>query len=99
MYLEEKEMLNEHQAGFRKERCTTDQIHKLVQMAADRIQEKKDDELATIVTFFDFQRAYDKVWREGLIWKMIKMNIPYSLIKCTRLFLSARKTTVEVNGT
>ena len=97
-YLEENGMLNEHQAGFRKERCTTDQIHKLVQMAADRIQEK-GDELSTVVTFFDFQWAYDKVWREGLISKMIEMNIPYSFVKYTRLFLSARKTTVEVNGT
>ena len=30
---------------------------------------------------------------------MIKMNIPYAFIKYTRLFLSARRTTVEINGT
>ena len=41
-YLEEHGLLNENQAGFRKERCTTDQIHKLVQMASDKLHSAKD---------------------------------------------------------
>ena len=123
--MEERNLINKDQAGFRKDRCTTDQITKLVQMASDQMQEKKtkkkkrggankrksdingndqskkkdDDEgVATIVTFFDFERAYDKVWREGLIHKMIKLGIPYSFIKYTRHFLSARRTAVEINN-
>ena len=96
-YMEENQLFNECQAGFRKERSTTDQIVKLVQMATDRMQ-NTDGEVATVVTFFDFERAYDKVWREGLISKMIKLDIPYRFIKYTRLFLSARKTMVEING-
>ena len=124
--MEERNLINKEQAGFRKERCTTDQVTKLVQMASDQMQEKKtkkkkkrggagkrksdingndqskkkdDDEgVATIVTFFDFERAYDKVWREGLIHKMIKLGIPYSFIKYTRHFLSARRTAVEINN-
>ena len=47
---------------------------------------------------FDFSRVYDKVWREGLIHKMIKMKVPYRFVRYTRLFLSARKTMVEING-
>ena len=97
-FMESNQLLNENQAGFRKERCTTDQVHKLVQMASDKMHEN-DDGTATIVTFFDFSRAYDKVWREGLLSKMIKLNVPYRFIKYTRLFLSARKTMVEINGT
>ena len=95
--MEENQLFNECQAGFRKERSTTDQIVKLVQMATDRMQ-NTDGEVATVVLFFDFERAYDKVWREGLISKMIKLDIPYRFIKYTRLFLSARKTMVEING-
>ena len=97
-YLEEHGLLNENQAGFRKERCTTDQIHKLVQMASDKLHSSKDG-TTTMVTFFDFSRAYDKVWREGLLHKMIKMKLPYRFIKYTRLFLSTRATYVEINGT
>ena len=96
-YMEENHLFNECQAGFRKERSTTDQVVKLVQLATDRMQ-NTDGEVATLVTFFDFERAYDKVWREGLISKMIKLNVPYNFIKYTRLFLSARKTMVEING-
>ena len=50
-----------------------------------------------MVTFFDFERAYDKVWRKGLLCKMIRMGIPYKLVKYVRNFLSARRATVEVN--
>ena len=96
--MEENKLFNECQAGFRRERCTTDQILKLVQAASDRIQEKKNG-TATIATFFDFERACDKVFREGLIWKMIKLGVPYRFVKYTRMFLSARKTQVEINGT
>ena len=95
--LEEKGLLNENQAGFRRNRCTTDQVLKLVQMATDKIQSKGEGS-ATIVTFFDFEKAYDKVWREGLLHKMIQMNIPHRYIQYVRHFLSARQTTVDVNG-
>ena len=90
-YLEEKGLLNENQAGFRKARCTTDQIQKLVQMASDKMHAAKEG-TTTMVTFFDFSRAYDKVWREGLLHKMIKMVLPYSFIKYARLFLSANSS-------
>ena len=96
-YLECNNLINPNQAGFRKERCTTDQVLKLVQMASDKMHENKDG-TTTLVTFFDFSRAYDKVWREGLIHKMIKLKVPYSFVRYTRLFLSARKTMVEING-
>ena len=96
-YMEENNLLNENQAGFRRNRSTTDQVLKLVQMASDKMQQNKDSP-TTMVTFFDFSRAYDKVWREGLLHKMIKLGLPYKFIKYTRLFLSARSTRVEING-
>ena len=70
---------------------------KLVQMASDKIHEN-DEGSTTLVTFFDFSRAYDKVWREGLLSKMIKMGVPFQFIKYTRMFLSGRKTVVDING-
>jgi len=96
-FMEDNNLLNPNQAGFRKERCTTDQVLKLVQMASDKIHENEEG-TTTLVTFFDFSRAYDKVWREGLLSKMIKIGVPFQFIKYTRNFLSARKTVVEING-
>ena len=97
-YMESNKLLNENQAGFSKERCTTDQVLKLVQMASDKMHENKDG-TTTMVTFFDFSRAYDKVWREGLLSKMIKLGIPYRFIKYARMFMSGRRRTMEINGT
>ena len=95
--LEERNLLNDNQAGFRPNRCTTDQILKLVQQATDQLHSPAAN-TRTLTAFFDYEKAYDKVWRDGLIHKMLKMNLPSRFVKYTRHFLSGRKTRVEVNG-
>ena len=52
----------------------------------------------TICTFFDYEKAYDKVWRDGLLHKMVEFGIPWRFAKYARHFLSGRFTSVEVNG-
>ena len=94
--LETRGGFNSNQAGFRRNRCTGDQVLKLVQAATDEMQAKKGN--FTIVTFFDFSKAYDKVWRVGLLHKMIEKGIPYQFVNYARHFLSSRQTTVDVNG-
>ena len=96
--LESRNILNDNQAGFRPNRCTTDQVLKLVQNATDQIHNSKANP-RTMTTFFDYEKAFDKVWRDGLLLKMIKLNIPEKLIRYVRHFLSGRKTRVEFNGT
>lgn len=95
--LEARGVLNDNQAGFRQGRCTTDQILKLIQEATDQIQSKEGSP-RTIAAFFDYEKAFDKVWRDGLISKMLDMDIPPLFIRYVRHFLSGRKTKVEVNG-
>ena len=94
--LESRGGFNKNQAGFRRNRCTGDQVLKLVQAASDEMHAKKGN--FTIATFFDFSKAYDKVWRMGLLHKMIKKGIPYRFVSYVRHFLSSRQTTVDVNG-
>ena len=66
MYImESKGLISDAQAGFRQNRCTTDQVLKMTQCAADQMQETPGHN-ATVVTFFDYSKAYDKVWRDGL---------------------------------
>ena len=96
--LESRGILTNNQAGFRPGRCTTDQILKLVQEASDTIHEKPRGG-RTIATFFDYSKAYDSVWRDGLLYKMIQNNIPYRFVRYTRHFLSGRKTVVSINNT
>ena len=94
--LEARGGFNNNQAGFRRNRCTGDQVLKLVQAASHEMHTKKGN--FTIVTFFDFSKAYDKVWRVGLLHKMIQKGIPYRFVSYVRHFLSSRQTTVDVNG-
>ena len=54
---------------------------------------------ATGVTFFDYEKAYDKVWRDGFLHKRIALSIPWRYKRYFRNFLSGRRTMVNVNGT
>ncbi len=46
--------------------------------------------------FFDISKAFDKVWHKGLIFKLIKMNIPSYILKYIIDFLSDRKFKVSI---
>ena len=104
--LESRGLLTDNQAGFRQGRCTTDQILKLTQNATDQMQmprkkakkDKTKGENATVVIFFDYAKAYDKVWRDGLLHKLQALNIPWRFVKYIRSFLSSRITSVEINN-
>ena len=96
--LEERNLLNSNQAGFRPARSTTDQVWKQVLETSDNIQEDKDRK-RTVTTFFDYEKAYDKVWRDGLLAKMDDLGIPQRFTNYVRHFLSGRRTKVEVNNT
>ena len=96
-HLEKRNLLNGNQAGFRSNRSTIDQVLKLSQSATDKMQNREKDS-ATLCCFIDYKKAFDKVWREGLLFKMMKMDIPSRYIKYIRQLLSGRKTKVQING-
>ena len=59
-WIEKKGILVEEQAGFRRDRSTVDQLFILTEMIRNRHGQK------TYVCFIDIQKAYDRVWRDGL---------------------------------
>ena len=78
--MEQRNLINENQAGFRQNRATTDQVLKLIQSASDQLHSKKEEPL-TMCTFFDYEKAYDKVWRDGLLYKMAELGLPWKFMK------------------
>ena len=97
LYILAKEgLLTSNQAGFRPNWCTTDQILKLVQEASDQFH-NRDKNNRTMTAFFDYAKAYDEVWSDGLLFKMQQMGIPEKFVRNTRRFLSGRWTQVEIN--
>lgn len=78
-FLEDNNVLSEIQGGFRPSFSTTDHVFILKSIAACRLAEGKK----TYMAFLDFRKAFDTVWRDGLmlaiwntgirgkIWKII----------------------------
>ena len=64
-YLETNDLLAPEQAGFWQFRATEDQTTYLAQEIEDSFKETK----VTRVAWINLQRAFDKVWIDGLIVK------------------------------
>ena len=63
--------LPKEQAGFRPNRCTTDQVARLT----EDIEVAYDDKLIFGAVFVDLTAAYDTIWHRGLELKLL-INIP-----------------------
>lgn len=59
------------------------------------ISKSFDDGLETRAVFLDISKAYDKVWYEGLLYKLKQNSISGNLLKIIKYFLSLRKQRVE----
>ena len=69
-HLETNGLINQTQSGFRKHCSTEDQIAYLTQEIKNGFQEKK-----ILAVFVDCTKAFDKVWKDGLLLKLLKKNI------------------------
>ena len=67
-YVEGKRLLDEEQQGFCRFHCTTYAVLKLVQSIREGLGKKE----STFACFIDLEKAYDSVWREGLMVKLSK---------------------------
>ena len=93
-YLENEAILIPEQAGFRQYRSTEDQTTHLAQVIEDAFQAKK----VVLASFIDLQKAFDKVWKDGLIVKMQRSGIKGNMLRWTKAYLHNRKARVLVNG-
>lgn len=92
--LEPRGILTNIQSGFRKGRSTTDA---LVRVSNDVDKALRMKELMTIV-YFDIEKAYDTMWREGLLIKLSSMGIGGRLYNWIMDFLTGRKIQVKVGS-
>ena len=93
-YLETEKILSEEQAGFRQFRSTEDQVTYLSQEIEDTFQDKK----VMLTTWIDLQKAFDKVWTDGLLVKLQRCGIGGKMYKWISSFLMNRKARVKVDG-
>lgn len=86
--------IREEQFAFRQNHSTTLQLTKLI----DQISANLNQGIQTAAVFLDVEKAFDCVWHDGLLHKMLKMDIPLQLIKIIESFLSNRTFSVKIEG-
>lgn len=67
--IEDKQLIPNHQFGFREKHSTIDQVHRITHIIEKTLESK--EVCATV--FLDVAQAFDKVWHEGLIFKLRSM--------------------------
>lgn len=82
------------QAAFRREHSTTQQLVKLVDLLTSNI----NSHICTATVFLDIEKAFDRVWHEGLLYKMTKMNISPNITKIIQSFLQNRTFSAKIDG-
>ena len=92
-YLESRNLLAPEQAGFRQFRCTEDQATFLSQEIEDAFQEQK----LILALWVDLQKAFDKVWTDGLLVKLSGAGISSNMFVWIRSYLFNRRARVEVD--
>ena len=90
--LEKGGLLAGYQSGFRKGRNTIDAVVRL----EDEIRRAQANKESVVAVFFDIEKAYDMMWREGLLIKLHKLEVGGRTFNWVRDFLSDRIIQVRI---
>ena len=82
------------QFGFKKDHSTIHQIMRI----KNKIISNKRNRISTGIILLDIEKAFDTVWHNGLIFKLLSMKMPKYLCKIIADFLENRTFTVTVNS-
>ena len=93
-YLNVHDLLTKNQSGFRPGDSTTNQLLYLVSEIHEAFEDSKCLEVRSV--FLDISKAFDKVWHEGLIFKL-RQNGVSNLLKFFLSYLQDRKQRVMIN--
>ena len=91
-HLEINNLQNPRQHGFRKNRGTNTATAILYETIATAIGNKNKVNLV----LRDISKAFDKVWHEGLKYKLIQANLPNYLIRIISNYLDNRTVTIKI---
>jgi hypothetical protein len=89
--------LSPFQAGFRSGYSTIDQIYYLTR-SIQRILSTSSHSASVPVAFLDLSKAFDRVWVDGLLFKMLKCGVVGELWWWLKSFLSNRSICVSSQG-
>lgn len=88
------DLLIDQQFGFRPGHSTSHQLLRVANIISHGFNTKRH----TGIVFLDVAKAFDRVWHEGLIHKLITANFPAYLINIVRSYLGSRSFHVALGG-
>ncbi|PNF38784.1 RNA-directed DNA polymerase from mobile element jockey [Cryptotermes secundus] len=91
MDLKPDEWMPPHQFGFRNHHSTIQQTHRIIH----KINQALEDKQYCTSIFIDVSQAFDKVWHDGLLFK-IKKVLPIKYFRLLKSYLSDRKFRTRV---
>ena len=93
-YLEDERLLAEEQNGFRRKRSCEDHVYSACTLIRNRLISKKE----TFGVFIDFQKAFDFVDRNVLLYKLLSNGINGKFYNSIKSILSDTSACVKLNG-
>ena len=97
LFLTSNNLISKNQSGFRPGDSCTNQLVSLVNDIHKAFDNQNCLEVRSV--FLDMSKAFDKVWHEGLIFKLKQNGIDGNLLKLLENYLSGRTQRVLINGT
>ncbi|GBO18286.1 putative RNA-directed DNA polymerase from transposon BS [Araneus ventricosus] len=94
VHLVENKILCPEQFGFRKSLNTTHQLLRVVEYITSGFEKGE----CTEAVFLDIQKAFDRVWIQGLIHKLIRYKTPPHLLHLLKSYLEERKFAVKIGN-
>ncbi|XDV25401.1 hypothetical protein PO909_029322 [Leuciscus waleckii] len=92
--LESRGLITPYQSGFRNGRTTMDPVVCL----ENEIRKAQVNKESVLATFFDIEKAYDMLWKEGLLIKLNKMEIGGKMFNWIKDFLRGRTIEVRIGS-
>ena len=95
-YLHTNNLTTKNQSGFRPGDSTTNQLLYLLDEIHQAFDSTESREVRAV--FLDISKAFDKVWHEGLIFKLEQNGVSGNILKLFQNYLINRKQRVILNG-
>ena len=92
IFIDKKNAIPDYQFGFRRKYSTIQQVHRVTHKILNDFNDKK----YCVGVFLDVEKAFDKVWHDGLIHKL-RHIFPQNLVEILTSYISERKFYVKHN--
>ena len=95
-HLESNSLLNPNQSGFRPGDSTVNQLLSIVNSISQAVDSNPPLDVRSV--YLDISKAFDRVWHEGLLYKLRRNGISCRLLLLIESFLVNRKQRTVLNG-